>query len=152
MSLYLDTVFDNLFDAAVEAHVHQDKWRVIDCACLHVERLMIFDYDEVLARILALIEQFPDLDYGGPGPFGTLIEQQPVKAYEAALLASLVRQPSTQVLGWLDRTLGLDEAEREAQQLISRARYADVLRQVIAHPRAPQGCVAFAQMCLEDAG
>lgn len=152
MSLYLDTVFENLYDAATEAHVHQDKWRVIDCACLHVERLKIFNYDEVLARILALVEAFPDLDYGGPGPFGSLIEQKPVSAYEAALLASLVRQPSTQVLGWLDRTMGLDAAERETQQLISRARYADVLQQVIAHPLAPQGCVEFAQMCQQDAG
>lgn len=147
MDSSLNSIFEQLFEAAAQSRAQDDHWIVIDCACEHLEVLDTFDYDAVLARVLKLIETYPELDYGGPGPFGSWLERKPVKAYEHALLESLARQPSTQVLGWLDRTLRIDDAEREAQKLLPKEQFAHLLEQVIAHPLAPEDCIDFARFC-----
>ncbi|WP_416052072.1 hypothetical protein [Cupriavidus basilensis] len=143
-----DSIFSNLDKAAAEARAQGDKWIVIDRIYEHLDALESQDYQEVLARILALIEKYPELDYGGPGPFGSLIERQPVGAYAAQLLASLKRQPSTQVVGFLDRMMRMDEAEREEQGGPTVAAFLDALNAVLRHPAADDGCREFAQMCL----
>ena len=108
------------------------------------------DYPQVLARILALIEAFPELDYGGPGPFGSFIETQPVGAYSQALVASLARVPSVQVLGWLDRTMRMDAAQRAADGGLEAPAFAAVAQAVLAHPLTSADCQSFGRMCLDD--
>ena len=72
-------------------------------------------------------------------------------AYTPALLASLERQPSVQVIGWLDRTMGVDEDfQRGDPNPVGAAEFAAVLEKIIVSPRASGDCKQFAQTCLKD--
>ncbi len=151
MEKQTDPVFDILLAAAAEANAQGDKWIVIDCAYEHLDALGDHDFDEVLAQILALVERYPELDFGGPGPFGGFIEQRPVDAYADQLLASLERQPSVQVVGWLDRIMRAKGARRKkAWAALPPARFALALAAVLRHPLASEDCKTFAQECLAD--
>jgi hypothetical protein len=109
VSTTLEQLFSQFTSAAQAARDQQDKWLIIDPVYEHLETLQDAALEQVLPHILTLIETYPELDYGGPGPFGSLIEEHPMAAYTPALLASLERQPSVQVIGWLDRTMRVDE-------------------------------------------
>ncbi len=146
-----DPVFGILLAAAAEANAKGDKWIVIDCAYEHMDALGDHDFDEALAQILALVERYPELDFGGPGPFGNFIERQPVAAYADQLLASLERQPSVQVVGWLDRIMRVEGSRREkAWAALPPARFALALAAVLRHPLAREDCKSFAQECLAE--
>lgn len=146
---YLQSIFD-AFDAAAKAASEQsNKWLLIDCVHEHLDDLGIFDYHDVLARILHLVERYPLLDMGGPGPFGTFIEGQSFNAYTPQLLASLQRQPSTTVLGWLDRTMGDEDFQNGyGPNPVSREHFHAVLASIIHDPRVDTGCRDFARLCL----
>ncbi|PUE09358.1 hypothetical protein B9Z51_10780 [Limnohabitans sp. T6-5] len=150
MAKPLNSIFDDLLKAAQEAALKQDKWIIIDRAYAHLDDLSSHDYQQVLQRILALIEKYPELDYGGPGPFGSFLETQAVGAYSPQLVASLQRQPSVQVLGWLDRTMRMDESQRTADGGIEPSYYAEVVTTVLQHPMASENCKSFARMCVEE--
>lgn len=150
MEKALDLIFEELVGATQEATSKDDKWIIIDRAYAHLDDLSSHDYQQVLQRILALIEKYPELDYGGPGPFGSFLETQPVGAYSLELVASLQRQPSVQVLGWLDRTMRMDAAQRTADGGIEPSYYADVVTTVLQHPMASENCKSFARMCREE--
>jgi hypothetical protein len=129
----------------------QDKWLIIDPVYEHLETLQDAALEQVLPHILTLIETYPELDYGGPGPFGSLIEEHPMAAYTPALLASLERQPSVQVIGWLDRTMRVDEDfQRGDPNPVGAAEFAAVLRKIVDSPLASDDCKEFAQICLKD--
>lgn len=146
-----DAVFEILRAAAAEANAKGDKWIVIDCAYEHMDALGDHDFDEVLAQILALVERYPQLDFGGPGPFGDFIEQQPVDAYADQLLASLERQPSVQVVGWLDRIMRAEGCRRQkAWAAMPPSRFAVALEAVLKHPLAAEDCRSFVRECLAD--
>jgi hypothetical protein len=147
---YLQGVFDT-FDAAARAAREQDnKWLIIDCIYEHLDDLSIYDFHDVLARILALVERFPDLDYGGPGPFGSYIEEQPFRAYTPQLLTSLQRQPSTAVLGWLDRSMSVNDVQNGfGPNPVSREQFHALLAEIIRDSRADESCRSFAQLCLD---
>ncbi|MGT2489886.1 hypothetical protein ACU4GD_03415 [Cupriavidus basilensis] len=55
-----DSIFSNIDKAAAEARAQGDKWIVIDCIYEHLGALESQDYQQVLARILALIEKYPE--------------------------------------------------------------------------------------------
>ena len=150
MSQTLVAMFESLGAAAASATEKQDKWIVIDHAYTQLEAWSEHEYSQVLDHILALIEEFPELDYGGPGPFGEFIETQPVGRYSHQLAASLQRRPSVQVLGWLDRTMRMQRAQRIAQGGLERSAYIELLQAVMAHPLASADCREFAQLCLAD--
>lgn len=44
---------------------------------------------EAIEPILQLIERSPDIDYGGPGPLGSFLENYYKKGYEELLLKSI---------------------------------------------------------------
>ena len=72
-------------------------------------------------------------------------------AYTPALLASLERQPSVQVIGWLDRTMGVDEDfQRGDPSPVGPDEFSAVLEKIITSPLASDGCKEFAQVCLND--
>ncbi|WP_137935786.1 hypothetical protein [Chitinivorax sp. B] len=146
----LDAIFAILTSAAADASAKYDKWIVIDSAYAQQTALSTHDYQQVLTHILTLIEQYPELDYGGPGPFGTLIEAQPVGAYSQQLLDSLHRQPSIQVIGWLNRTMRMDGSERSISGGVSEVDFTEALRMVLQHPLASEDCKSFAELCLTD--
>ncbi|WP_313915164.1 hypothetical protein [Tahibacter sp.] len=146
-----DAVFEILRAAAAEANAKGDKWIVIDCAYEHMDALGDHDFDEVLAQILALVERYPQLDFGGPGPFGDFIEREPVDAYADQLLASLERRPSVQVVGWLDRIMRAKCYRRQkAWAAIPPSRFALAPEAVLRHPLAAEDCRSFSRECLAD--
>ena len=72
-------------------------------------------------------------------------------AYTPALLESLQRQPSVQVIGWLDRTMRVNEDfQRGDPNPVGAAEFAAVLKKVIDSPLASDDCKEFAQLCLKD--
>ena len=141
-----------LFEPAAKAAQEQgDKYLIIDPIYEHFETLQAAPFDELLPRVLKLIETYPEADYGGPGPFGSLIEEHPMASYTPALAQSLLRQPSIQVIGWLDRTTRVDDDMRQRDpNPVGNTEFATVLRQVLVHPGASQDCKDFAQDCLND--
>lgn len=81
MSTTLEQLFSQFTNAAQAARDQQDKWLIIDPVYEHLETLQDAALEQVLPHILTLIETYPELDYGGPGPFGSLIEEHPMAAY-----------------------------------------------------------------------
>ena len=151
MSTTIEQLFSQFTRAAQAAQEQQDKWLIIDPVYEHLETLQAAALEQVLPHILTLIETYPELDYGGPGPFGSLIEEHPMAAYTPALLASLERQPSVQVIGWLDRTMGVDEDfQRGDPSPVGPGEFSAVLEKIIASPLASDDCKEFAQVCLND--
>ena len=151
MSHPLDPLFEQFHQAAQAATEQDNKWLIIDAVYEQLDALRAFPLTDVLPRILALIEAYPELDYGGPGPFGSLIEEHPMADYMPQLLASLQRQPSTQVIGWLDRGADTDDLQLPGGlNPISSAQYQAALEQVLQNPQASADCKEFAQMCLGD--
>lgn len=151
MSTSIEELFSQFRNAAQAASEQHDKWLIIDPVYEHLETLQASALEQVLPHILALIEAYPELDYGGPGPFGSLIEEHPMAAYTPALLASLQRQPSVQVIGWLDRTMRVNEDfQRGDPSPVGAAEFAAVLKKVIDSPLASDDCKGFAQLCLKD--
>jgi hypothetical protein len=151
MPTTLNDLFAEFEPAAKAAQEQGDKYLIIDPIYEHLETLQAAPFDEVLPRILKLIETWPEADYGGPGPFGSLIEEHPMANYTPALAQSLLRQPSIQVIGWLDRTTRVDDDMRERDpNPVGNPEFAVVLRQVLVHPGASQDCKDFAQDCLND--
>lgn len=151
MSTSIEELFSQFRSAAQAASEQHDKWLIIDPVYEHLETLQASALEQVLPHILALIEAYPELDYGGPGPFGSLIEEHPMAAYTPALLESLQRQPSVQVIGWLDRTMRVNEDfQRGDPNPVGAAEFAAVLKKVIDSPLASDDCKEFAQLCLKD--
>ena len=151
MSTPIEELFSQFHSAAQAASEQHDKWLIIDPVYEHLETLQASALEQVLPHILALIEAYPKLDYGGPGPFGSLIEEHPMAAYTPALLESLQRQPSVQVIGWLDRTMRVNEDfQRGDPNPVGAAEFAAVLKKVIDSPLASDDCKEFAQLCLKD--
>lgn len=151
MSIPLQQIFIELAPAAKAAQEQKDSYLIIDPIYQHMEALQAAPFDALLPLILQLVETYPEADYGGPGPFGSLIEEQPMARYTPALAASLQRQPSTQVIGWLDRTTQVDDDMRQRDpNPVGNVELADLLRQVLAHPAASLECREFAQICLND--
>ena len=151
MRTTIKDLFAQFEPAARAAQEQQDKYLIIDPIYEHLETLQAAPFDEVLPQILKLIETCPEADYGGPGPFGSLIEEHPMAAYTPALLASLERQPSVQVIGWLDRTMGVDEDfQRRDPSPVGPGEFSAVLEKIIASPLASDDCKEFAQVCLND--
>lgn len=151
MNNYLDTIFDDIRSSAKHALESNDKYIVIDKIYEYLEDFSAFDFQEILERILSTIEDYPSLDYGGPGPFGTFIEEQPFSCYTPSLLASLRRKPSTQVVGWLDRSI-MDEDFQNGSGTnpVSAGDFASCLVEIISNSSASAECREFSDMCLSD--
>ena len=152
LSSPLPALFARFHDCAAQALAQDDKWLVIDPVYEHMELLAAQPLEQLLPHILQLVETYPMLDYGGPGPFGSLIEEHPMAAYTPALLASLQRQPSVQIMGWLDRCVRAEGLDLPGgPNPVRPADYAAVLEQLLHHPLASDECKEFAQDSLEDA-
>jgi hypothetical protein len=80
--------------------------------------------------LLRFIEEHPDLDFGTPGPLVHFVERFYRRGYEAELLASLARSPTSHTLWMLNRIIN---GTREPDQ---RARLLRVLQSSAEHPSA----------------
>lgn len=147
----LSDLFATFHRCAADALQQGNKWLLIDPVYDHMEQLAAQPFEQLLPQILQLVETYPTLDYGGPGPFGSLIEEHPLAAYTPALLASLQRQPSVQVMGWLDRAVRAEGLDLPCgPNPVRPADYAAVLEQIARHPLASDDCKACAEDSLDD--
>ena len=82
--------------------------------------------------LLRFVEEHPDLDFGAPGPLVHFVERFYGRGYEAELLTSLARSPTSHTLWMLNRIIN---GTAEPAQ---RARLLEVLRSSAEHPSANQ--------------
>ena len=84
--------------------------------------------ERVVPALLALIERYPQADFGTPGPLVHVLECQP--GYPEQLAASLERQP-TELAAWMANRLLNSRLARE-----DRGAWLRRLTAVTSHPRA----------------
>ena len=79
-----------------------------------IEEMKILDnQDEVLDETIRLFEEYPDVDFGLPGPLVHFAESFYRRGYEQRLLDSINRRPTTHTLWMLNRLLnGISAAEK----------------------------------------
>jgi hypothetical protein len=90
------------------AHKTGDKYAFQDPAYDIIDELEEFENPfEAVEPIFRLIERSPAIDFGGPGPFGTFLEQfykeNPPMNFEESLIESLKRKPTEYTIYLLDR-------------------------------------------------
>lgn len=148
MSEYLDKLFAEFGDAAKEASEKEDKYIIIDRVHESLDDLSLFPFEDVLNRIVALVERFPELDYG---PFGLFIEEQKISEYMQPLLESLYRQPSTQMIGWLARAIhDNDFQDGNATPPDLPKKFRECLQDVASNPKAGEECKDLAAYFLKE--
>jgi hypothetical protein len=148
---YLEDMFVEFDHAAKKSLDGNDKHIIIDKIYENVDYLSVFPFNEVLSRIVDLIERYPELDYGGPGPFGSFIEEHKTREYAQTLIDSLYRQPTTQILGFLGRaSSGNDFQDGNAMPPELREKFRECLHHVTSNPKASDECKDFAAICLKD--
>jgi len=87
--------------------------------------------ERVVPSLLALMERFPQADFGTPGPLVRVLECQP--GYPEQLAASLERQP-TELGAWMANRLLNSKLPRE-----ERGAWLRRLTAVASHPKAVPG-------------
>ena len=107
MSKEINDYIQELEKCIDEAHKTGDKYNFIDPAYDIIEGIENLENPfEAVEPILRLIERSPDIDYGGPGPFGSFVEKfskTPEMNYEKLLVESLQRKPTEYTVYLLDR-------------------------------------------------
>ncbi|MBL8936469.1 MAG: bifunctional folylpolyglutamate synthase/dihydrofolate synthase [Archangium sp.] len=91
--------------------------------------------------VFALLERFPDAEFGTPGALIHEVERRP--GYEGELEASLRRQPTFLTVSMVNRLMNLSD---DAPTLL---RWSTVLEGVTRHPRAPDWVQKAASRYLE---
>lgn len=82
----------------LDAHYSGCKYDFVDPAqeiCRRIRRTKL--NKDITLALLKLIERSPDIDYGGPGPLGALLESHSEKhpqEYEELLVESVLRKPA----------------------------------------------------------
>ena len=88
--------------------------------------LIIEDEDysiDYVDAILRLMENYPNLDYGMPGPAVHFVERFFMKGYETLLLESIERTPTAHTLWMVNRIIN-------SPKLVDRQKYIDALKEV----------------------
>lgn len=99
---------------------------------------------EALEPLFILIENSPDIDYGGPGPLGAFLESLAGAGYEEQLIASLYRKPTVYTLHLLDACMLDNNDSRQADYLF-------LMTEIAANPEHPANIRKEARAHLEHA-
>lgn len=152
MDPYLENLFREFVDAARAAQESGDRYIVIDRIYEEVDVFSAFPFPDVLGQIVTLVEAFPEIDYGSPGPLGGFVEEHPASAYAPALIESLRRQPSTMFVGLLSRLMmDNDFQDGRSPPSLALAREVGKCFESIALNRdASDSCKDLAASCLQD--
>lgn len=81
---------------------------------------------EAVEPILKFMETHPDIDCGAPGPLTHFMEHVDPSGYDAKLLASIGRLPTSHAVGLLNRVINAAQTRATRAWMISimdRARY-----------------------------
>ena len=104
MQKNIDNYIEKLENWIIEAFEKKDKYLFQDPAYDLLDEIRGLDNRaDFLEPIFLLIERCPDIDYGGPGPFGTFIEEYYKNGYEEQLISSLKRKPMPYTVYLLNR-------------------------------------------------
>ncbi|TYQ18142.1 UNVERIFIED_CONTAM: hypothetical protein Cloal_0555 [Acetivibrio alkalicellulosi] len=86
---------EKLEKVIIEAIRTTDKYAFQDPAWEIIDEISEVDNpSDAIEPILMLVEKYPLLDYGGPGPFGSFLETYFNKGYEEKLIESIKRKPT----------------------------------------------------------
>ena len=83
---------------------------------------------ESVSVILKFMEEHPAFDFGTPGPLVHFVEKLYGRGYEAELLASIARKPTSHTVWLLNRIIN------GTKQAADRERLINALRQAESHP------------------
>jgi hypothetical protein len=83
--------------------------------CDEIESLP--DGKKAMNPLFALLEKYPNVDFGAPGPVVHLLETYYKKGYEEALLASLARRPVPLTVWMLNRLINGSSGKAKASYL-----------------------------------
>ena len=97
--------------------------------------------ERAIPELFAVIERLPESDLGTPGPLVHTLES--LSGYESELVASIRRFPASLSVWMLNRILNLSLSPDK------RAKYLDLLRDVMDHPTAPETAKDDAELFLE---
>ena len=101
-----EEILDKLEDLILKAHKSGDKYDFIDEAYDLTDEIEEHENNlDFVEPILKLIEKSPNIDFGGPGPLGSFIEQHYKKGYEDILVDSLNRKPTEYTIHLLHRLM-----------------------------------------------
>jgi hypothetical protein len=83
---------------------------------------------ESVSVILKFMEEQPAFDFGTPGPLVHFVEKFYGRGYEAELLASIARKPTSHTIWLLNRVINGTKQPAERERLVN------ALRQAESHP------------------
>jgi len=99
-------ILNKLESLILKAHENGDKYDFIDKAYDLTDQIEEYENNfEFVEPILKLIEKSPNIDFGGPGPLGSFVEQHYKKGYEEILVNSLNRKPTEYTIHLLHRLI-----------------------------------------------
>ncbi|RZL68008.1 MAG: hypothetical protein EOO93_04315 [Pedobacter sp.] len=106
MTEQIRNIIDRLKTYIKKAEESGDKYDFIDPAYEVADELNGIENNfDAIEPILLIIERSPDIDYGGPGPLGSFLENHYKKGYEELLLKSIERRPTEFTLHLLHRLI-----------------------------------------------
>lgn len=89
-----------------QAVIKDDKYQFIDPAYELIDELEECEHPfDAIKPIFELIETSPNIDYGGPGPLGSFMEEYYHEGYEEELVASLNRKPTNYTIFLMFRVI-----------------------------------------------
>jgi len=120
-----------------------DKYDFIDPAYEVTDELNVMENNfDAIEPILLLIERSPDIDYGGPGPLGSFLENHYKKGYEELLLNSIERKPTEFTLHLLHRLIN-DKKNPNHQS------YLDIMKKISLSNEYPENIIENAKRSLQ---
>ena len=95
------------------------------------------DAFEAIQPIFKLMEEYPNVNFGSPGPLVHFVEKFYKNGYEEKLVESLKRQPTQHTVWMLNRVINGSQGERKAY-------FINVLDSIIAFPNLDDEIVSLA--------
>ena len=97
---------------------------------------------QAIAPILQLFENYPDIDYGMPGPLVHFLESFYKNGYENKLIESIKRKPTLHTLWMLNRIINSVNEEEKLN-------YISILKSVAESPKVDASVQAEARHYLD---
>lgn len=126
-----------LEDSIVDEAYNEDLW-VISCDVVEEIKEQEEDPLEAVESIFKLMEKYPDVEFGQPGPIVHFVENQYKNGYEEKLVESINRQPTKQTIWMLNRVIV--NAHRD-----DKAYFIDVMKRVAASSDLDEETVSLAR-------
>lgn len=95
------------------------------------------DAFEAIQPIFKLMEKYPDINFGRPGPLVHFVEKFYKNGYEEKLVESLTRQPTQHTVWMLNRVINGSQGDRKEY-------FINVFDSIIAFPNLDDEIVSLA--------